>query len=167
MKVERRLIPVMCTCGRDTPTGFGATKCWQDLEKMKTGLNLRVHIFRSDYDIMTELAPKWSSFRVLVMISILLVTPYPALKLTIITKDLNQPYLLNKDNSGGGTHTKFRSLVEMSLTMWISSEHAQNVHCFGVNPTTTVFFIKEIQLIEFYTYFNNAGTQLTTKWTDL
>ena len=36
--------------------------------------------------------------------------------------------------------------------MRISSEHTQNVHGLGMSPTTTVFFIEEMQAIEFYTH---------------
>ena len=67
IKVERRLIPVMCICGGDTPNGFGATELWKltRFGKHENRLNLGAHIFRSDYPIMTELAPKWSPFHVL------------------------------------------------------------------------------------------------------
>ena len=67
IKVERRLIPVMCICGGDTPNGFGATELWKltRFGKRENRLNLGAHIFRSDYAIMTELAPTWSPFHVL------------------------------------------------------------------------------------------------------
>ena len=38
--------------------------------------------------------------------------------------------------------------------------HCFGVHCFGASPTTTIFFIEEIQVIE---YFDIAGTSLTSK----
>ena len=67
IKVERRLIPVMCICGGDTPNGFGTTELWKltRFGKRENRLNLGAHIFRSDYAIMTELAPKWRPFHVL------------------------------------------------------------------------------------------------------
>ena len=61
MKVETRLIPVMCICVGDTPIGFGTIQSfesWQDLGNVKIGSKLGAHIFRSDYAIVTELTPK-------------------------------------------------------------------------------------------------------------
>ena len=56
MRVEGKLIPVICICGGYTPTGFGATGL--DLGNLKISSNSGAHIFRSDYAIGTELAPK-------------------------------------------------------------------------------------------------------------
>ena len=40
--------------------------------------------------------------------------------------------------------------------IWITSEGIQNVLHFGESPTTTVFFAEEMQVIEFYPYFDIA-----------
>ena len=51
----------------DTPYRFGVIRLWiwQNLGNVKIGFNLGAHIFRSDYAIMTKLAPKWSPFHLL------------------------------------------------------------------------------------------------------
>ena len=51
----------------DTPYRFGVIQLWswQNLGNVKIDFNLGAYIFRSDYAIMTELAPKWSPFDLL------------------------------------------------------------------------------------------------------
>ena len=63
IKVERRMIPVMCICGA-LILELQSFESWQNLGNVKIGFNLGAHNFRSDYAIMTELAPKWNPFHV-------------------------------------------------------------------------------------------------------
>ena len=50
------------------------------------------------------------------------------------------------------------NLYGMSPTIWMLSESTQNMHHFGASATTTVFFVEEIQAIQFSPVFTSFTT---------
>ena len=53
-------------------------------------------------------------------------------------------------------------LYGMSPTMLISSESIQNLHHFGVSPTTIVFFVEEIWVItQIYVLYDSSNKDVS------
>ena len=155
----------------DTPYRFGVIQLWswQNLGNVKIGFNVGAYIFQSDYAIITELAPKWSPFHVLCDdLNIVGDTPYRFGVTQLwswlyyerrkIWVELNHPYLLNKDDSGGGTHTKMMhilytfwwyqhcwwypvqiwSYMALTSTMFLQYRNTQSCTCISLMKKTVV-----------------------------
>ena len=109
---------------------------WQDLENVKIISNLEAHIFRSDYAIVTELAPKWSPFpRTLGW------SPYcwwhpiqiwsnPALKLTIVVKDVKT----GENWIACISSTKKTVVIALAPKWYISCVLSDDIHIVGDIP---------------------------------
>ena len=92
-------------------------ECWQNLGNVKIGFNLEPISSGQITLSWQNFAPKWSSFHVLCDdFQIVGDTPWYRLVIQLVYSykrclNLNQPYLLIKDDSGGGIHTKMTHIL--------------------------------------------------------